>query len=152
MTFQLATDIATPRLDRRTVFPELELPDSKMVLARGRDLASTVKVGTSSFLDEMNVSDEAEYKRICAAKSEIMVHSQIGYRDPEKTKRAYREIWQRAGERHARVDRYGICLDWSMGFRRADRKDAQKGYRAHSGLRRCICGAYLPGAGRSTFW
>jgi methylmalonyl-CoA mutase cobalamin-binding subunit len=127
MILQLATNSQNSQFDRRIVFPEVELPDAKSILARGRALASSVKVGTSSFLVDRNVSCEAEYKRLCDANSDIMIHSQIGYRDPEKTERAYHEIWQRAGERNARVDRYGICLDWSMGFRRADRKNAQKG-------------------------
>lgn len=127
MISPLAINSGTFLCDRRTLFPESPLPNADSILARGRALASSVTVGRSSFLDDKNVACEADYKRICEANAEIMIHSQIGYRDPEKTKRAYHEIWQRAGDRNARVDRYGICLDWSMGFKRADRKSAQKG-------------------------
>ena len=127
MISPLAINSDNSLFDRRVLFSEPELPNAETVLACGRALASSVSVGTSSFLDDRKVPCEAAYKNICDANAEVMIHSQIGYRDPEKTKRAYHEIWHRAGERNARVDRYGICLDWSMGFKRADRKTAQKG-------------------------
>ena len=63
----------------------------------------------------------------CAGRGEIMVHSQIGYRDFAKSCLAYQQIWQDSVDKGARVDRYGICLDWSMGFCKADRDKAQQG-------------------------
>jgi len=117
----------TDALHRRAILAGEPLPDVAAILARGRDLASSVTVGPSAFLDHAGTACEAAFKRREGEAGRIMVHSQIGYRDPGKTRRAWREIWEAAGERGARVDRYGICLDWSMGFRRADRTQAMKG-------------------------
>ncbi|MCR9255694.1 MAG: cobalamin-dependent protein [Alphaproteobacteria bacterium] len=114
-------------LHRGRILPEDRLPEAAELIARGGALADAVTVGASAFLGHHDVACEAEFKRREAAAGRITVHSQIGYRDPAKTKRAWREIWEKAGERGGRVDRYGICLDWSMGFRPADRAKAQKG-------------------------
>jgi hypothetical protein len=46
----------------------------------------------------------------------VMFHAQFGFRDAEKSKRAYAEIYERVSEAGYRLDRYGICLDWSMGY------------------------------------
>ena len=113
--------------DRRAILPELELPEWSALLSAGRTLAQAVSVGDCCFLSDRQVASEAAYKQACAARGEIMVHSQIGYRDFAKSCSAYREIWQRSGDRGARIDRYGICLDWSMGFCQADREKAQRG-------------------------
>ena len=55
------------KLDRATVFPEAELPDAAALLAEGRKMAETVKVGASPFLKHYGVSSEAQYKRQQAA-------------------------------------------------------------------------------------
>ena len=110
---------------RDRLFSEDSLPDAAETVARGRE--ADVRVGPSAFLADRGVESEAVYKRDRAAAGIVTVHSQIGYRDPAKTRLAWREIWERAGEKGARVDRYGICLDWSMGFRRTDRAQARKG-------------------------
>ena len=96
---------------RHEIFPESHLPDARELLAEGSALARSVNVGDCPFLSEKKVASESEYEWRTANRSEVMVHSQIGYRDPAKTRRAYREIWEKAGEQGARVDRYGICLD-----------------------------------------
>jgi len=113
--------------DRRALLPEQSLPDANEIIQRGNSLARSAIVGDSAFLSHYQVSSEADYKRTQSASRNIMLHSQIGYREPAKTTRAFREIWQKAGEQNARIDRYGICLDWSMGFRQEDRLQAQKG-------------------------
>ena len=50
------------------------------------------------------------------AQGEVMFHSQIGYRQLEKSTRAYAEIYERLQRVGYRIDRYGICLDWNMGY------------------------------------
>ncbi len=115
------------QLHRRDILPEAELPDADVIMQRGRECAADVPVGDCAFLTTNNVSCEAEYKRQRMDAFDVMIHSQIGYRDPAKTKQAWREIWERAGERGARIDRYGICLDWSMGFPPDVRRAAQRG-------------------------
>src|SRR5882724_11504562 len=102
------------RLERAMVFPEKALPDAERLIAEGRKTAETVTVGRSPFLERYGVGCEADYKRRCVAESRIMMHAQIGYRDAEKSRRAYGEIWEAVDKAGYRVDRYGICLDWSM--------------------------------------
>jgi methylmalonyl-CoA mutase cobalamin-binding subunit len=115
------------RLTRTQIFPEPELPDAAALIAEGRKMAETVKVGSSPFLATHGVRSEAEYKRKCVANNRIMMHAQIGFRDPDKSRRAYAEISEALDKAGYRVDRYGICLDWSMGYPRAHRKDMPRG-------------------------
>jgi methylmalonyl-CoA mutase cobalamin-binding subunit len=61
------------------------------------------------------------------ADGRVMSHAQIGWRDPTKSIRAYREIWETCDRAGHRVDRYGLCLDWSMALPRALRAKAQRG-------------------------
>lgn len=116
-----------PPLERSAVIPEPELPPGEELLAAGRALAKTWTVGPSAFLAEVGEPSEAAYKRSQMAAGRIMRHAQIGYRDPEKSRRAYAEIHERAAAAGARVDRYGLCLDWSMGYPRGRRGEALRG-------------------------
>jgi methylmalonyl-CoA mutase cobalamin-binding subunit len=115
------------KLDRVQVFPEAELPDARALIAAGRKTAETVKVGKSPFLEAFGVGSEADYKRRSVEQGRVMMHAQIGFRAPDKSRRAYAEIWEAIDKAGHRVDRYGICLDWSMGYPRARRKDMPRG-------------------------
>ncbi len=108
-------------LDRSTILPEPELPDGFELLAEGRRLAQTFKVGRCPFLTTHGVASESEYKRRRMDEGTFMFHAQFGYRSPEKSRRAYVEIAERVAAAGYRVDRYGICLDWSMGYPAARR-------------------------------
>ena len=116
-----------PGLDRAQILPEPELPDAAELLAEGRQLARTVTVGSCPFLDTYGVRSESEYKHQRMAQGEIMLHAQVGYRSLAKTRRAYAEIHERVAAAGYRVDRYGICLDWSMGYPAARRADMPRG-------------------------
>ena len=115
------------KLDRAWIFPETELPDAQALIAEGRKTAETVKVGRSPFLESYGVSSEIAYKRRSVDEGRIMMHAQIGFRAPDKSRRAYAEIWEALDKAGHRVDRYGICLDWSMGYPRARRKHMPRG-------------------------
>jgi methylmalonyl-CoA mutase cobalamin-binding subunit len=115
------------KLDRAWIFPETELPDAQALIAEGRKIAETVKVGRSPFLETYGVSSEIAYKRRSVDEGRIMMHAQIGFRAPDKSRRAYAEIWEALDKAGHRVDRYGICLDWSMGYPRAQRKNMPRG-------------------------
>ena len=52
----------------------------------------------------------------------IMFHAQVGYRDLEHRRRACAEVYERLSAEGYSVDRYGICLDWSMGYPAAQRR------------------------------
>ena len=114
-------------IDRRTVIPEAALPRADEVLAEGAALASTWGIGSSAFLDYYRVPDEATYKRRCMEEGRIMQHAHMGFRERAKSERAFSEIHEAVAARGGRVDRFGLCLDWSMGFPRAERERRMKG-------------------------
>ena len=114
-------------LTRATVFPESELPDASALLAEGRQLANSTSIGPCPFLIQNEVSTESTYKRARASQGKIMLHAQIGYRDLQKSRRAYAEIYESLSKAGYYVDRYGICLDWSMGYPAAVRRDMPRG-------------------------
>src|SRR5688572_29889780 len=114
-------------LTRTEIFPETSLPDTAALMDEGRAMAKTVTVGASPFLETYGVACEAEYKRQAMENGRIMMHAQIGFREPAKSQRAYAVIWEALDKAGYRVDRYGICLDWSMGYPRDRRKDMPRG-------------------------
>lgn len=86
------------------------------LLAEGRALARTWQVGTNLFLRTAGVSSEAAYKRAAAAAGRTMQHAHVGFRSVARTAAAMAEIHGRCADRGAVVDRFGITLDWSMGY------------------------------------
>jgi methylmalonyl-CoA mutase cobalamin-binding subunit len=116
-----------PGLHRAQILPEPELPDPAQLLAEGQRLSRTVTVGPCPFLSAYGVRSESQYKRQRMAEGAIMLHAQFGYRSPAKSLRAYAEIYERVAAAGYRVDRYGICLDWSMGYPAAQRADMPRG-------------------------
>lgn len=109
-------------LTRQAIFGGDRLPDCAELLARGRERARSVQAPRGAFLSHYGVDSEAEYKRRAIAEGRIMQHAQIGYRDPERSRRAWAEIYETCAKSGVRVDRYGICLDWAMGLPRDKRK------------------------------
>lgn len=114
-------------LDRNTIFPEVQLPSGSQLLGEGGALAKIWRVGPSPFLTTMGVTSETDYKRARMAEKAVMQHAQIGYRDRDKSRRAYASIWEQCDRKGVRVDRYGLCLDWSMSLPRAIRAGATRG-------------------------
>ena len=123
------TDLETmpDTLERRAIIPEGELPDAAEIIARGRASGREVTLGPSAFLAAAEVGSEADYKRREAAKRRIMLHAQIGYRDLAKTQRAWAEIHDAVAAAGGQLDRYGICLDWSMGYPAKARAERPRG-------------------------
>jgi methylmalonyl-CoA mutase cobalamin-binding subunit len=117
----------TSSLTRAQVIPEPSLPDGREVLAEGAALAKNWRVGQSAFLDYYRVPDEASYKRQCMNEGRIMQHAHMGFRDRAKSERAFASIHESVASRGGRVDRFGLCLDWSMGFERSERDQRMKG-------------------------
>jgi len=104
-----------------------DLPNGADLLAAGRALARDWRLGPSAFLAQYGVGCEADYKRAAMAEGRVMCHAQIGWRAPAKSIRAYHDIWLACDKAGHRVDRYGLCLDWSMALPRAVRARAQRG-------------------------
>jgi methylmalonyl-CoA mutase cobalamin-binding subunit len=113
-------------IDRDELFPD-GLPDGRAALTEGRALASSVTVQRCPFLDLHDVASEAEFKRRSMASGRLMFHAQIGYRDPEQSRRAWAEIHDMLAAEDSAPDRYGICLDWSMGYPVHLRRDRPRG-------------------------
>ncbi len=103
------------------------LPAGADIVNEGRALAADWGLGDSLFLSHYRCASEADYKRDMAGQNRIMQHAQIGFRDFAKTRRAWAEIYERCQARGIRVDRYGICLDWTMGLPRELRDEKWRG-------------------------
>lgn len=118
----------TARLpDRNRLLADLPAGQGKDLLAEGRALARTWQVAGNPYLSHYEVASEADRKRALMRDGAVALHAQIGYRDPAATKAAWRQIYE-AGEKAGQApERYGICLDWSMGFTRADRARRRRG-------------------------
>lgn len=112
---------------RTQVFPEGVLPDPTTLVQHGREAARSIKLGPSPFLEHYEVSSECEYKRKQIHLGHIMRHAQIGYRSLHRSCRAYAEIYHRLEDNECTLDRYGICLDWSMGYPQAQRQRRPRG-------------------------
>ncbi|MDX1512902.1 MAG: cobalamin-dependent protein [Gammaproteobacteria bacterium] len=115
------------RPTRNDIFPEPKLPDSRELIEEGRALARDCFVRRGSFLEHYDVDCEADYKRRCVRDSRLMMHAQIGYRDASKSRNAAMQIHGCLEDAGYRVDRYGICLDWSMGYPRSRRAGMPRG-------------------------
>lgn len=114
-------------LTRKDILPEQDLPDAPDLVSQGRALAQDWQVQSGAFLTHHGVSCEADYKRARTGTGDLMQHAQIGWRDPAKSRRAWADIHERCAAANATIDRYGICLDWSMGVPRDQRGDAMRG-------------------------
>ncbi len=114
-------------LRRRDVLPEAPLAGLEH-LARGRERAKALQVGPSAWLAKEGVNSELEFKRRAMAERRFTFHAQIGYRSLDDSCRAWAEVHDRlAATAAAAPDRYGICLDWSMGYPRAERAGRPRG-------------------------
>lgn len=103
------------------------LAPGREILAEGRALARDWQLGPCPFLTEQGVRSEAEYKRRTAATGRIMQHAHIGFRNVERTLWAISEVHGKCRDAGVTVDRFGITLDWSMGYPQAMRANATRG-------------------------
>jgi hypothetical protein len=84
-------------------------------------------VGASCFLEARGFASELAFKRRQIAERRFTFHAQIGYRRLDDSRRAYAEIHDRLAEAGHAPDRYGICLDWSMGYPARERAGRPRG-------------------------
>jgi hypothetical protein len=111
---------------RERVLPEGAI-DGAAALARGRTHAAQLALGASPFLARHGVASELAFKRRSMARGRMTFHAQIGYRGLDDSRRAWAEIHDRLDARGWAPDRYGICLDWSMGYPAASRRGKPRG-------------------------
>ncbi|MBB3966781.1 cobalamin-dependent protein [Rhizobium metallidurans] len=113
-----------------TIAPKLTDPQlraGRELLNAGRDMARIWRLGTCMFLAETGVGSEAAWKTRCAAEGRVMQHAHIGFRDVNRTIEAIRTVHETCARSGVTVDRFGITLDWSMGYPEAMRAKASRG-------------------------
>ena len=69
------------------LLPEPDLPNGAALVAEGRALARDWSLGPSAFLKHYGVTSEHAFKLDQMAAGRVMLHAQIGYRDPGKSQR-----------------------------------------------------------------
>jgi len=90
-------------------------------------MARAWQVGRTPFLDRAGVGCEADYKRATAHAGRIMQHAHIGFRSVDRTVGAIAEVFDTCKARGVTVDRFGITLDWSMGYPATNRSRRSRG-------------------------
>ena len=103
------------------------LAPGEELLAEGRAMARTWRLGRSAFMAAHGVTSEAEFKRRAMAEGRMMQHAHIGFRSIERTAAAMGDLHGRAGEAGATIDRFGVTLDWTMGYPADRRVGAARG-------------------------
>ena len=103
------------------------LRSGRDLLASGKALSRDWRLGPCPFLSEQAVASEAVYKRRVAATGRVMQHAHIGFRNVDRTIWAIGEVHGNCASRGVMVDRFGITLDWSMGYPEAMRAKATRG-------------------------
>lgn len=116
MTAEIAPALIDPRLK-----PGIDL------LAEGRTMARDWRLGSCRFLAETGMPSEAAWKRKAAAEKRVMQHAHIGFRSVDRTVAAIGEVHGQCRKAGVTVDRFGITLDWSMGYPQAMRAKAARG-------------------------
>lgn len=112
---------------RDRVLPEIDLISGVDLIRRGHARAADIVMPQARFQREREVASESAFKRAMAGELKPMFHAQAGWRDPEVTAANMAEISRRVADVGGRVDRYGICLDWSMGYPPGQREGRNRG-------------------------
>lgn len=94
------------------------------LLAKGRTMAQDWRLGASAFMTATGFASEVAYKSSITTR--IMQHAHIGFRSVERTLEALRQVHGTCGARGVTVDRFGITLDWSMGYPQSMRAKAAR--------------------------
>lgn len=127
MALTATTRQSIDSLPRREELVAPTLPPGNELLAAGRDEAKACKLGVSRFMREHAVPSEAAYKRAAVAEGRTMQHATIGFRSVERTVGAIQEVYETSARSGVRVDRFGMILDWSMGYPIGQRQTAGRG-------------------------
>ena len=87
-------------------------------------MAQEWRLGRSAFMIATGFASEVDYKSSITTR--IMQHAHIGFRSVDRTLEALRQVHGTCAERGVTVDRFGITLDWSMGYPQALRAKAAR--------------------------
>jgi len=110
----------------------LSLTDPKLapgetLLVEGHAMAKDWKLGNCLFLEANNVTSEVEYKRRKMTENTIMQHAHIGFRSVARTGDGMAYLYEKASQKNIIIDRFGVTLDWSMGYPPDNREDRIRG-------------------------
>ncbi len=117
----------TKKIDRTELLPESNLPTGAELLCAGKQLATDWHVGSSPFQREVGFKNEIDYKREVMQSGRIMQHAHLGFRELSHTVEAIQQVYGTCANRGAQIDRFGMCLDWSMGYPRDERATKPRG-------------------------
>jgi len=106
---------------------EPRLLPGKQLLTQGRAMACDWSLGTSAFMQATGATCEAEWKRQQMAQGKLMQHAHIGFRDVNHTIEAIKTIHEYCANNDVPLARFGITLDWSMGYPEKIRAKAARG-------------------------
>ena len=101
-----------------------KLPKMESVLCESKEIASSVKIGRSSFMEKYGVSSELEYKRRSIKDGHVMFHAHIGMNTWHETAYSLKAAYDFAESNGFIIDRAGICLDRRMSLPKDLRKSA----------------------------
>jgi len=93
-----------------------ELPEWGSVVNKGREIAQSIQIGRTAFMEKFGVLSESEYKRQCIKNGTISYHAHMGMSTWHATAEALRRLCRAAEENGFIIDRAGICLDRRMGL------------------------------------
>ena len=113
------------KINRR--FNEKELPDMKTLIDEGHKIANSITIGESEFMRYYGVKSEAEYKRKMMESGHVMKHTHIGWANVAYTAEGFHKIYDALKEAGSYVDRFGVCLDGTMGVPAEFRDKIQAG-------------------------
>ncbi|MFX0545740.1 cobalamin-dependent protein [Roseovarius sp. S1116L3] len=123
--------MTTPKFGGTAVpMPDLTDPaltPGRALLAEGRAMARYWQLGRSAFMEAEGVASEADYKRRAMTDGRMMQHAHIGFRSIDRTVEAMGELHGRAAAQGVRIDRFGVTLDWTMGYPQNSRADRARG-------------------------
>lgn len=120
----LPMNVSTPR--REDLIPPHLTPGADL-MSEGRAAAKQWRLGESRFMREHGVASEATYKRVAVAAGRTMQHAHIGFRNVDRTIWGMQQVHETCARRGVMVDRFGITLDWSMGYPEQHRRSAGRG-------------------------
>ena len=101
-----------------------KLPKMEAVLSESREIASSIVIGRSKFMEKYGVSSELEYKRMSIKEGHIMFHAHIGMNTWQETACSLKAAYDFAESNGFIIDRAGICLDRRMSLPKDLRKSA----------------------------
>ncbi len=92
------------------------LADYNALRDAARQLAGTLQIGRSAFLEHFDIESELHYKQQSIRAGHIMYHAHLGMNDIDTTAAALQQIYAELDSRQWRMDRAGFAVDRRMGL------------------------------------